>query len=291
MHDLLPVIVAGIVSGASYALLARGIVIIYRSTHTVNFAIGDIATLSVFVSLTLVRMGLPAPLALLPAIVIAGALGVAVERVFIRPLGHGHDTLFVALVVTIGLGLFIHVLVGAIWGHRSLVVPPIVPGTVQIAGVALTWNKVMATLIALVALVAVAWLFRYTETGAAMRATAEDHFAARLVGIQPSRIAGLAWFLGCGLAGIAAFIIAVDTSLNPNLTISALFRAFAGVFLGGILSMPGAALGGFAIGILDNIAGRYISANFRDTVVFATIVAVLFLKPTGFLGTARSERV
>jgi branched-chain amino acid transport system permease protein len=83
----------------------------------------------------------------------------------------------------------------------------------------------------------------------------------------------------------------MDTSANANLTLSALFRAFAGVFLGGLTSMPGAAAGGFAIGILDNIAGRYLSANYRDTIVFAVIVAVLFIKPSGFMGAGKKERV
>lgn len=291
MNDLAPVIVAGIVSGASYALLALGIVIIYRATHTINFAIGDIATLGVFTSLYAVKFGMPVAAVLVISVLVSGVIGIGVERLLVRPIGHGPDTLFVALVVTIGLGLFLHASIGAIWGHRATVVPPIVEGTVQIAGVVLSWNKVLATFIAIVALSAVAWLFRATEIGAAMRATAEDHFAARLVGIQPSFVSALAWFLGCGLAAVAAFIIAVDTSLNPNLTISALFRAFAGVFLGGTMSMAGAAIGGFVIGILDNLAGRYFSANYRDTIVFAVIVAVLFLRPNGFFGSKRSERV
>ena len=291
MHDLLPVIVAGIVSGASYALLALGIVIIYRGTHTINFAIGDVATLAVFISLGAVRLGLPVAAALILAVIVSGLLGMLIERALVRPIGHGRDNLFVALVVTMGLGLLLHAGMGAIWGQRGLVMPPILEGTVQIAGVALTWNKVMATIIAVIALSVVAWMFRATELGAAMRATAEDHLAARLVGIRPSRIAGVAWFLGSGLAAIAAFIIAADTSLNPNLTIAALFRAFAGVFLGGIMSLSGAAVGGLAIGVLDNLAGRYFSANYRDTVVFGIIVAVLFLRPNGFFGRRRSERV
>jgi len=291
MADLIPVIAAGIVSGSAYALLALGIVIIFRSTDTVNFAIGDTATLGVFVSIAAMQAGLPVALALLVAIVFAGLFGVATERLLIRPLGAGHKSLFIALVVTIGLGLLIHAAIGAIWGYRPITIPSIVPGTVNVLGVALTWNKVIATLIAIVAMVGVAWFFRFTTVGVAMRASAEDHFAARIVGIKPGRIAALAWSLGCGLAAIAAFFLAMDTSANANLTISALFRAFAGVFLGGLTSMPGAAVGGFAIGILDNVAGRYLSANYRDTIVFAVIVAVLFVRPSGFLGAARKERV
>jgi branched-chain amino acid transport system permease protein len=291
MQDFIPVIAAGLVSGSAYALLALGIVIIFRSTDTVNFAIGDTATLGVFVSITAMHAGAPVWVALIIAIAFAAVFGVATERFLVRPLGAGHKSLFIALVVTIGLGLLIHAAIGAIWGHRPITIQPMVPGTVSVLGVALTWNKVIATGIATVAMVSVAWFFRFTMVGVAMRASAEDHFAARIVGIRPGRVAALAWSLGCGLAAIAAFFLAMDTSANANLTLSALFRAFAGVFLGGLTSMPGAAVGGFAIGILDNVAGRYLSANYRDTIVFAVIVAVLFVKPSGFLGTGRKERV
>jgi branched-chain amino acid transport system permease protein len=291
MHDLIPVIAAGIVSGSAYALLALGIVIIFRSTDTVNFAIGDMATLGVFVSIAAIQAGAPIAVALLVAIAFSALFGVTTERLLIRPLGSGHKSLFIALVVTIGLGLLIHAAIGAIWGHRPITIQPMVPGTVNVMGIALTWNKVIATIIAVVAMCFVAWFFRFTTVGVAMRASAEDHFAARIVGIRPGRIAALAWSLGCGLAAIAAFFLAMDTSANANLTLSALFRAFAGVFLGGLTSMPGAAAGGFAIGILDNIAGRYLSANYRDTIVFAVIVAVLFIKPSGFMGAGKKERV
>lgn len=291
MNDLLPVVAAGIASGSAYALLALGIVIIFRSTDTVNFALGDIATLGIFLSLSLVPAGAPLLATLVLAIVLSGSLGVATERLVIRPLGAGHKSLFIALVMTIGLGLLIHAVIGAVWGHRPVIVSPLVEGTAVVFGLALTWTKIIGTAIALVAMVAVAWFFRYTTFGMAMRASAEDPFAARLLGIRPTRIAAIAWFLGCGLAAIAAFMLAVDSSLNAHLTLPALFRAFAGVFLGGLTSMPGAAIGGFVIGVLDNIAGRYLSANYRDTIVFAVIVAVLFVKPSGFLGTRRAERV
>ena len=288
---MLPVIAAGLVSGSAYALLALGIVIIFRSTDTVNFAIGDIATLGVFVAVSAIGAGAPVLLATLVAIAFAGLFGVATERLLIRPLGAGHKSLFIALVVTIGLGLIIHAAIGALWGYRPVRIAPLVSGTVDVLGVALAWNRLTATLIAFLAMGFVAWFFRFTTVGVAMRASAEDHFAARLVGINPGRIAALAWSLGCGLAAISAIFLAMDTSANANLTVSALFRAFAGVFLGGLTSMPGAALGGFAIGILDNVAGRYLSANYRDTIVFGVIVAVLFLKPSGFLGAGRKERV
>jgi len=291
MGDLPAVIVSGIVSGSAYALLALGIVIIFRSTDTVNFAIGDIGTLAVFITATMIAAGLPIWLGLIAAIITAGILGIITERTLIRPLGHSRNYVFIALVVTIGLGLLIHAGIFVGWGTRPQAFPVLIEGTVKLFGIALTWNKILAAGIAAVAMIAIAWFFKKTPFGIAMRATADDPVAARMVGIDSGRVAAIAWFLGCGIAAIASFFLAADTSLNPNLTLSPLFRAFAGVFLGGLTSMAGAVIGGFTIGVLDNVAGRYISASYRDTMVFAIIVLVLFIRPAGVLGAGRKERV
>lgn len=291
MGDLPAVIVSGLVSGSTYALLALGIVIIFRSTDTVNFAIGDIGTVAVFASSTLIAMGLPVVAALAVAIVLAGLVGVVTERLLIRPLGHGRHTLFVALVITIGLGLLLHAGIFVGWGTRPTSFPVLLGGSTTVLGIVLQWNKILAAGIALLAMAAVAWFFKVTPFGIAMRATADDPAAARMIGINAGRVAAIAWFVGCGMAAIAAFFLAAESSLNPNLTLSAVFRAFAGVFLGGLTSMSGAVIGGFVIGVLDNLAGRYISASFRDTIVFATIVLVLFIRPSGVLGAGRKERV
>lgn len=291
MGDLPAVIVSGLVSGSTYALLALGIVIIFRSTDTVNFAIGDIGTLAVFVTTTLMAAGLPVPTALVAAVVIAGVMGVGTERLLIRPLGHGRHVLFIALVITIGLGLLIHAGIFLVWGTRPQGFPALVDGWVTVFGIALAWNKIVAAAIALLAMAGVAWFFQTTPFGMAMRATAEDPGTARMIGIDAGRVSAIAWFVGCGMAAIAAFFLAAESALSPNLTLSALFRAFAGVFLGGLTSMSGAVVGGFLIGILDNVAGRYLSASFRDTIVFAVIVLVLFIRPSGVLGAGRKERV
>ncbi|MES2482442.1 MAG: branched-chain amino acid ABC transporter permease [Pseudomonadota bacterium] len=291
MADLPAIIISGLISGATYALLALGIVVIFRSTDTVNFAIGDIGTVGVFTAASLIGAGLPVPMALIAAIVVAGLVGVVTERLLIRPLGHSRNVLFVALVITIGLGLLIHAGITVLWGTRPRPFPPLVAGSVSILGVVVAWNKIMAAGIAVIAMVGVAWFFKNTPFGVAMRATADDPGAARMIGIRAGRVAAIAWFVGCAMAGIASFFLAADSSLNPNLTLSALFRGFAGVFLGGLTSMSGAVIGGLVIGVLDNLAARYVSASFRDTIVFAVIVLVLFVRPSGVLGAGRKERV
>lgn len=291
MGDLLSLIISGMANGSAYALLALAVVIIFRSTDTVNFAVGDTGTLAVFVALYAISMGLPIILAFVLAIALAGCIGVATERLLIRPLGHGHSVLFVALVITIGIGLVMQAGMGAIWGHAPQSFPPLIEGWVNVGGIPISLNKIAATVTALFAMAFVAWFFGFTPFGIAMRASAEDPLAARMLGFKTGRIAAIAWFMGCGLAALAMLFLSAESSLNPYIAHAPLFRAFAGVFLGGMTSMPGAVLGGFLIGILDNIAGNYISANYRDTIVFAIIVAVLFIRPSGFLGRTKKERV
>lgn len=289
MQDFLPVIISGLVSGSTFALLGLAIVIIYRATDVINFAIGDMATVGVFVATMLITAGVPILLALLVTILVAGFMGVFTERLLIRPLGPG--SLFAALIITLGVSLLLKAGSLAIWGPNPIAFPPIIAGTISIFGVSLSTQKILALGLAIVAMLLVAAFFRLSYFGIAMRASAEDPFAARLVGIKNSRVSSISWFLGCGLAGVAAFLSAGDSSVTIMLMAAPLFRAFAGIFLGGLNSMIGAAVGGLLIGILDNLAGRYVSASFRDTIVFMVIIAVLFLLPNGILGSKQGGRV
>ena len=289
MTQLLEVIISGFVSGATYALLGLGIVIIYRAPDVINFAIGDFGTVGVFVAFALLMHGLPLALAAPSALLVAGSLGVVTERTLIRPLGSGRT--FAALVLTLGLSWILQAGLGIIWGQQPQPFPSLVPGHVEIAGLVVAWQKAVSAGLALVAMCLIAVFMRWTKFGIAMRASAEDPYAAQVVGINGNAVASLSWFIGCGVAGLAALLVVPESTLTIALMVPALFRAFAGVFLGGLESMIGAASGGFAIGILDDLVGRYLSASFRDTVVFGIIVLLLFLRPAGVLATQRRSRV
>lgn len=291
MGELLPLVISGFLTGAAYGLVGLGKVIIFKTTATVNFAIADIATLAAFCAVSAILMGLPVYAGLVLAMLVSGAIHVATDRFLLTHLERGRDRIFIALVLMIGLGLVIRAGIGAVWGHSPQAVPPLIDGNVKLAGLAVPWNKVLAASIALVAMGFVAWFFGSTRFGVAMRASAEDPFAARLIGINARRVSVIAWFIGGALSALAIFFLAAESQLTTTFALVPLFRALAGVFLGGMSSMPGAVVGGFAIGILDNLAGHYVSAGFRDTMVFGIIVAVLFIRPEGFLGKIRAERV
>lgn len=145
--------------------------------------------------------------------------------------------------------------------------------------------------VAAVAMIAVGYLFNRTTLGSTMRAVAESAGTAEIIGINSQRVARIAWALGLGLAALAAVLYAPKSGLAPTILAAPLFRAFAGIFLGGLTSMYGAVLGGLVIGVLENLAATYVSASFRDTFVFALTVAILLVRPQGMFGTRTFERV
>lgn len=137
----------------------------------------------------------------------------------------------------------------------------------------------------------VAYLFGRTHIGSAMRAVAESADTAQILGLGSQRIARIAWALGLGLAALAAFLYAPRAGLVPTVLGAPLFRAFAGIFLGGLTSMYGAVLGGVTVGVLENVAASYVSAYYRDTFVFSFTILVLLIRPQGLFGTRTFQRV
>ena len=291
MSELFALIFSGLLTGAVYGLVGLGKVIVFKTTATVNFAIADIATLAAFCAMVALHMGVPVLGCLALAMLISGLVGVGVDRLLLTRLKPSRDRIFIALVLMIGLGFVIRATIGAVWGHSAQLVPPLVDGTVTVGPLVVTWNRILAAALALLAMGFVAWFFTVTSFGVAMRASAEDPFAAKLIGINSKLVAVISWFIGGALAALAIFFLGAEAQLTPTFALIPLFRALAGVFLGGFTSMPGAVAGGFAIGVLDNLAGRYVSASFRDTMVFGIIVAVLFIRPAGLFGKVRAERV
>ena len=281
MSELIVTLVSGVASGAVYGLMGLGLVIIYRATDVVNFALGSMALMAVYLAAGFHDAGVPLALALGIGILACSAGGVVAREALIRPLGPGQ--LFSALVVTMGLSLIVDDVTRQAWGSEPQTFPHLVDGDVRIAGSAYEYQQLLT--------IAVAYLFKRTPLGSAMRAVAESSDTARLLGVRPQRVALVAWALGMGLAALGAALIAPSVGLTVGGLSGALFRAFAGIFLGGLTSMYGAVIGGVTVGILDNLAATYVSASFRDTVVFSVIIAVLLVKPEGMFGQRTFARV
>jgi|SRR5215207_2122741 branched-chain amino acid transport system permease protein len=289
MDELLLSVISGISSGAVYGLVGLGLVIIYRSTDVMNFAIGTIALACMYLALSVHNAGIPLAFAILVGIAVCSLFGVGAREVLIRPLGPG--ALFSALVVTMGLSLIVEDVTRNIWGGEPRTFPALVEGTATISGATFTNQQLLVIPVAAVAMLGIAYMFKRTPLGSAMRAVAESSGTATLLGIKPQRVARVAWALGMGLAALGAAMLVPTVGLTIGGFAAILFRSFAGIFLGGLTSMYGAVIGGVIVGILDNLAATYVSASLRDTFVFSLVILVLLVRPQGLFGEKSFARV
>lgn len=288
MDQLLITLINGVANGAVYGLVGLGVVIIFRSTDVMNFAMASMGAMAAYVALS-VSGSSSIFLALAVGIVFAAVLGVVVREVVIRPLGEGR--LFAALVVTMGVSLIVEHIISSRWGEQPRAFPRVVEGTVAIGDSRLRLQAIVVLVLAAVAAIGVAYLFKRTPLGSAMRAVAESAEIAQILGVNPHKVARIAWGLGMALCALGLILYAPNTGLTPVVFAPILFRAFAGIFLGGITSMGGALAGGIIIGVLDNLAAMYFSASFRDTFVFAIAILTLLIRPEGIFGRQAFARV
>ena len=289
MDQFLLILVSGLASGAVYGLMGLGLVIIYRATDVVNFALASLATVGLYAALALNERGLPLLLAAVAAIVTTAAVGLVAREAVIRPLAQGE--LLSALVMTMGVSLIAESAISTIWDDQPRLFPSLVEGSVSLGSAAIPAQSLLTIAVAAVAMALVAYLFGRTSIGTAMRAVAESADTARILGLGSQRIARIAWALGLGLAALAAFLYAPRAGLVPAVLSAPLFRAFAGIFLGGLTSMYGAVIGGLTVGVLDNLAAGYVSAGYRDTFVFSFTILVLLIRPQGLFGVRTFQRV
>jgi branched-chain amino acid transport system permease protein len=289
VDQLLITVISGIANGAVYGLVGLGLVIIFRSTDVMNFAMASMAAMASYVALSLFGAGIALVVALFAAVLFAALSGLAVRELLIRPLGEGR--LFAALVVTMGFSLIVEHVMSTVWGEQPRSFPRVVEGTVAIGSSRLTLQDIVIIVVAGLAMAGVAYLFTRTSLGSAMRAVAESSDTAAVLGVNAQKVARIAWVLGLALATIGVLLYAPKSGLTPVVLAPVLFRAFAGIFLGGLTSMTGAVVGGLIIGVLDNLAASYVSASFRDTFVFTIAVLVLLVRPQGIFGRPTFQRV
>jgi branched-chain amino acid transport system permease protein len=271
-------------------------VIIYRSTGVVNFAQGEMATLSAFVAWTLIDHGLPYWPAFALTLVISFVGGVLLERVVIRPV-EGAPVLTV-VILTIGLFIFLGGIMNWIWKAEVRSFPPDRPfptDTIDLAGVAISWQDI-GILAVTVALVGLLWLlFQQTKVGLALRASAVNPAASRLVGVRVGWMLALGWGLAAALGAVAGlFTAAAFPPLEPNMMRAVLIYAFAAAVLGGLTSPAGAIVGGLALGVTLNLVSAYVDflgPQMRLPVALALILVVLLFRPAGLFGRVAVRRV
>ncbi|WP_280190190.1 branched-chain amino acid ABC transporter permease [Delftia sp. PS-11] len=286
IHQLL----AGLATGGIYATMALALVMIHQATHHINFAQGEMATFSTFIAWALLQAGLPYGWALLATVALSFAMGAAVEFAIIRPMRRAAD--LAQVVVFIGLLIVFHSLAGWLFGYTIKEFPSPFPADAW-HGSRLMSAHETGTIFVTLAIVALLFAFlRLTPLGLAMRAAAQNPASARLLGISVGRMLMLGWGLAGAIGAVAGMMVAPVVFLDPHMMTGVLLYAFAGALLGGIDSPAGAVLGGFIVGVLENLLGSYVvGTELKLSVALVLIVAVLIVRPSGLMGTRIVKRV
>jgi branched-chain amino acid transport system permease protein len=290
MDFLLLLVSAGLVSGAAYGMIAMGFALIYKATGVVNFAQGELVMLTAYVAFSIagaVDLGFWSLLAV--TVPIAMAIGLTLERIFIRPmLG---EPAFAIVMVTIGLAVILRGVTIMIWGPDPLDFAAGLSREVITLGPIPFYPAQLYAIGCLAILVGLAYGFlRYTRVGIAMRAVAANETAALLMGVSVKRIHAVAWSLSSAIAAVAGILFAANFKLGPDMWFQGL-RSFPALILGGLDSLIGAAIGGLIIGVVETLAQGYLGQGLREIAGFVVIVVILMVRPYGLFGARDIERV
>jgi branched-chain amino acid transport system permease protein len=291
MDAFLNQVFAGLATGGIYASVALALVMIYQATHLVNFAQGEIAMFSTYIAWTLIEAGMPYWAAFFLTVAIAFVLGVLIERIIVRPVEQA--PVLAVVVVFIGLLVIFNSLAGWIYTYTIKVFPSPFPKEPMHVGTHFfSAHELGAVGVTLVVLALLYAFFRYTPLGLAMRAAAQNPESSRLVGIRVGWMLALGWGLAAAIGAVAGMMVAPTVYLDPNMMAGILLYAFAAALVGGIDSPGGAVLGGFLVGVLENLLGAYVIGNeLKLSVALVLIIGVLVVRPSGLFGKVHVTRV
>ena len=287
-------VVAGLATGSIYASLALALVLIHRATGVINFAQGEMAMFTTYIAWTLTaNHGWSYWPAFAATLIFAFVLGLGIQRIVIRPVERG--PILTTVIITIGLVLIFNGAAGWIWSAEVRAFPSPFPNdTWNVGGVAISVQDVGTIAVVLVLVVALAAFFRFTKIGLALRASALNPEASRLVGVRVGWMLGIGWGLAAMLGAVAGMLAAPTIFLDPNLMQAILIYAFAAAVLGGIDSPLGAVAGGLLLGVGLNLIETYvdfIGADLGLPVALLIILVVLLVRPAGLFGKPITRRV
>jgi branched-chain amino acid transport system permease protein len=293
MERFLQYVLSGLSAGSLYALVALGLVLIYRSTRVLNFAHADMATVGTFIAFSMISAGMPFWLALTVAIVAGAAVAVVFYFGALVPAQRKGANHLGQVILTLGLALILQGLTVYRWGAEPDRLPfPLSDTKVWKVGPIFVSELSLGTLAAAAAASLILYLItQKTRLGLAMRATSENLQAAQTLGIPTRGVLAFAWGVAAALAVVAGVFLAPVLLLDPFFMLDAMFKGLAAAVLGGLNSLPGAVLGGLILGVAESLGGAYVSLEFKTSLAFILIVVVLLARPEGLLGKEFQERV
>lgn len=283
-QDFLQFVFAGLTSGAIYALIALGFCVVHNTMGIVNFAQVDFVSLGGMLLYSgLYSAGLVMPLALAGAVFGVMLVAMLVERIGIRP-ARSSDPL-VLIFLTIGLSIVLRGLMVLIWGKNRMGLPPLAgEEPLRLLGAALMPQTLWILLLTGMAIALLAWFYRKTRLGLAMRAVASNPTAAAAVGLPVGRVRMWTFGLAGLLGGLAGALVTPITTLSHDVGVLLGLKGFAAAILGGFGSLAGAILGGIGLGLLESLSAGYLSSAYKDVCAFVVLLLVLFVRPKGLLG-------
>lgn len=282
--------VSGLATGCVYALVALGLVLIFKATDRVNFAQGEMAMVSAFLGYTLfARLHWPVVPSALGAVALSLPLGWVIERLAVRPALRQPP--FNAFIITLGVGIVLKSTAGFLWSHDEFPAPALFPTQgIHLGSVVVTPLNLGTIVVALAIMSALFLFFRYTRMGLAMRAVCERPRTSELMGVDVGRVFSLTWILSAAITALGGVLIAPILNLSTHMGNIAI-PAFSAAILGGWGSIPGAIAGGMLLGVLENLAGGYLFSEIKNMVPFLAVLGILVIRPQGLFGEKEIRKV
>lgn len=303
---LFQAMLSGIAIGSAYALVALGFSVTFTTTKTMNFAHGEFVSIGAFVGMSVLFLALGKPLtsttfagalpnagiqiaALLAALVIMGLIGWVLYLVGVRPFSGRPGMAWV--MSTLGFGVILQSVGLAIWGPKPVVVPgPVGDAVIRVFGVGIRPQEVLMLCISVVVMIVFDHVMRKTMIGKAMRAVAQNTNVASLMGINVNAMMVGAFVISSALAGLSGFLLAPIAQASLFLGLAVGLKGFSAAMIGGLNNARGCVIGGFLLGIIESMVNLW-SAQWREVTVFAIVILVLGIRPTGLFGTKMVEKV
>jgi branched-chain amino acid transport system permease protein len=281
-------IVHGVVAGMSYVLIATGLTLVFGVLRIINFAHGEFYMLGALLTFYVGKLaGLDYLSATIAATVLVAVLGVLANRMFFWPLRREHE--FTILLASLGLSLFIVNGAELVFGaDPKYLDSPFADETIELASIVLTEQRVLIFVVAGVVIGALYAFIRYSRLGKMMRATAQNPEGAALTGIDIGFVHAYTFAMACGLAALAGALVGPTVMVFPTVGNWAVLKAFIVVVMGGLGSVSGALIGGLLLGVVEALAGNYVSLGFKEAIGYCIIILVLLWRPSGLFGGDRT---
>jgi len=283
VETILQLLVNGLSFGAIYAMVAVGLTIVFGILEVVNFAQGEFYMLGAYLTSLVLLAQLPYPAGVLTAIVVMVVVGLAVERLAIRPLiGKAWQ---LPILSTLAISIILQNGAILLWSPNPRTISVEAAGRViNVLGVVITAQRLLIILLALAVFAALHYFVQHTKTGKAMRAVSQNKAACAVLGIDVQRISLIAFALGAGLSGLGGAIVAPTMAIHPVMGLLLVIKCFAAVIMGGFGNMHGTIYAAFILGVVESFAVAYVSLQYKDVFAFMVMIAVLLFRPHGMFG-------